>query len=350
MISICIITRDESEYLKECLTRLLPYNFEIIVVDTGSLDNSRETAAQFTDHVYEFAWQDDFSAARNFAASKASNEFILMIDTDEFVEKLDKDELLALVSANPDQVGRFLRKNHYTMDGEQKVSYEQVSRLYSKKLFHYEGRIHEQIAPLLKDTAYVTYEAPMSANHCGYMGNEELRKAKAKRNLKLLKQELFEKGDDPYLLYQIGQSYFYMHDFVQALPYFERAMELPLDFRLEYVVNMVVSYGYALLNAGQTAQAMMLEGVYHDFKNSADFLFVMALIYMKNGKFDLAVKNFLDATKCQTCEVEGVNSYSAYYNVGVIFECLGDKKKAISYYQKCGQYEPAQKGIIRCQS
>lgn len=71
-ISVCIITKNEAENLQRCLEALKPYPFEIVVTDTGSEDNSLETAGQFTDHVYEFAWINDFSAARNFCVSHAT--------------------------------------------------------------------------------------------------------------------------------------------------------------------------------------------------------------------------------------------------------------------------------------
>lgn len=70
----------------------------------------------------------------------------------------------------------------------------------------------------------------------------------------------------------------------------------------------------------------MLEAVYDDFKGDADYLFVLGLIYMNNAQFSKAIENFLSATKLPSSVVDGVNSYSAFYNVGVILECLGDKQ------------------------
>ena len=92
----------------------------------------------------------------------------------------------------------------------------------------------------------------------------------------------------------------------------------------------------------------MLEALLEDYGKNADFLFVLGLIYMQNAKFDLAVGAFLQATKIATCEVEGVNAWSAYYNIGVIYECLSDTKTACQYYRKCGAYEPAKQGLKRC--
>lgn len=88
-ISICIITKNECDTLKECLKHLKPYadagNHEIVIVDTGSTDNTVEMCKEFTDKIFFFEWINDFSAARNYAAEKASNDWILCIDSDEYV-------------------------------------------------------------------------------------------------------------------------------------------------------------------------------------------------------------------------------------------------------------------------
>lgn len=342
MISVCIITKNESAKLNECLKRLTPYGFEIVVVDTGSTDNSKEIALQYTDSVYDFIWCNDFSAARNFAASKATNEYILALDTDEYIEKLDKNELVRLIQANPGKAGQIRRKNTFFTDCKESKSSDYATRLYSKNLFHFEGRIHEQITPI--DPSRLSkelYTAPIYVDHDGYLGSEGERTAKAKRNLDLLLLDLNEKGADPYTLYQIGKSYYYMQQYEESIPYFEQALEFPLDMHLDYVANMIVTYGYALLNLKQAEKALMLEALYEDLSQNADYLFVLGLIYMQNAIFDLAVTCFLQATKIDTCEVEGVNSYSAFYNIGVIYECHGNVNEACNYYRKCKNFTPA---------
>lgn len=87
-------------------------------------------------------------------------------------------------------------------------STEPIARLFSRKLYHFEGRIHEQIVPLDASTEPDYFDAPVYVTHVGYQGNEAYRTEKANRNLKLLLQELEAQPDDPYTLYQIGNSYF----------------------------------------------------------------------------------------------------------------------------------------------
>ena len=104
---------------------------------------------------------------------------------------------------------------------------------------------------------------------------------------------------------------------------------------------MIESYGYCLLYLQQYSKALELEGIYSIFSKQADFVFLMGLIYMNNAMFEQAVEQFLKATSISNYSVEGVNSYKAYYNIGVIYECMGKSDEALQYYKECGTYSPA---------
>ena len=347
MISICIIVKNDSGNFKKCLEKLLPLNYEIVVVDTGSTDETKEVAFRHTENVYDFEWCDDFSAARNFATSKSSNDHILFVDSDEFLMDFDKKELERLVCENPEKVGRIHRNNEFTREGKKYKSRELVNRLFSKNLYYYSGEIHEQVTAFSGE-GYTTYPAPLYFQHMGYEGSEEQRKAKAERNIELLKKVLEKKGDDPYILYQMGKAYYLEGNHKEASLYFSKALEFDLDINLEYVIDMVEMYGYSLLNSDRVEEALFFENIYNEFSGSADFVFLMGLIYMQNLKFDKAESEFLKAATYKDAKVEGVNSYMAMYNAGVIRECLGDKEKAREYFKKCGEYGPALEGMKRC--
>ncbi|WHT47941.1 glycosyltransferase family 2 protein [Sporosarcina thermotolerans] len=87
ILSVCIIMKNEEKVIGRCLESISGIADEIIIVDTGSKDQSKEIALQFTDKVFDFQWVNDFSKARNFAASKARGEWILAIDADEYVDR-----------------------------------------------------------------------------------------------------------------------------------------------------------------------------------------------------------------------------------------------------------------------
>lgn len=348
-ISVCIITKNEDRNLEICLSRLSRFNFEIIVVDTGSSDNSVEVAKRYTDNVFEFPWIDDFSAARNYAIEKASGEYILTIDTDEFVDEVNEEELYTLIQSHPNDLGKVHLKNLYVSDGVDMISHEHLNRLFNKRKFFYSGSVHEQITPLAgNNLVFSTYIAPIYITHTGYKLDSDSRKIKAERNLKLLMKEYELRPDDTYLLYQIGKAYFFDQNYNKAVEYFEKAFEYQLDVKRIYVQQLVISYAYSMISLKQYKKAVALESIYDDFSNYADYLFVMGLIYMNNARFDDAISSFLKATSIENCSVEGVNSYLAFYNIGVIYECLGKKDQAIQYYRKCKDYTLAETGIERC--
>lgn len=369
-LSICIITKNEEQNITRCLQCLTPYDFEIVVIDTGSTDGTRAVACNYTDHVYNFPWCDDFAAAKNFAISKATNPYVMVLDSDEFVEQIDVPELERLLVQNPSAVGRIQRRNTFTRKGKQQENREWINRIFAKDKFHYEGRIHEQVTAL-DGSDYEMYQAPVVIEHTGYDLPEEGRREKAQRNIRLLEQELerllrengvssveedIEKhgiadksGEQiSYILYQLGKGYYMSEDYATACGYFSQGLSYDLNPKLEYVIDMVETYGYALINSGQAESALFFENIYNEFGDSADFKFLMGLIYMNNARFKDAVAEFLKATQYQECRNQGANSYSAFYNIGVIYECLGNMEEARKYYEKCGEYEPAVKRLGNC--
>lgn len=369
-LSICIITKNEEKNITRCLSCLQPYDFEIVVVDTGSTDNTKKIAKSYTENVYDFSWCDDFAKAKNFAISKATNEFVMMIDSDEYLEPLEAEKLVQLIQKHPNQVGRIKRRNKMTRSGVRQENVEWINRIFSKEKFSYEGCIHEQVVAKSGEN-YETYLTNVVIEHSGYDMPDDERKIKAKRNIDLLLKELERLNASTtqdsinahsetveiennrkvytekktYILYQLGKSYFMSGDYKRACDYFSEGLSFDLNPKFEFVIDMVETYGYALINSGQVEDALFFKNIYEEFGNTADFQFLMGLIYMNNAKFNEAVSEFLKATTHTQCRMAGVNSYAAYYNIGVIYECLGNTAEAKKYYEKCTEYEPAKKRL-----
>ena len=85
-ISVCIIVKNESETVERCLESVKPFADEIIVVDTGSVDDTKAKARKFTDKIYDFKWINDFSAARNHAFEKATSDYLFWLDADDVID------------------------------------------------------------------------------------------------------------------------------------------------------------------------------------------------------------------------------------------------------------------------
>ncbi len=349
-LSVCIIAKNEEKNIAKCLKSLKPYPFEIVVVDTGSSDRTKEIARSFTEHVYDFVWRDDFAAAKNFAVSCASNPCVMVLDSDEYIQHLDAEQFFKLIALHPEDVGRIQRINILTRKNEVQEKKEWINRIFYKERYHYEGRIHEQVEAF-DQQEYKTYQVPLVIGHTGYDLPDDKKREKAYRNINLLKQELeilSASGDEektPYILYQLGKGHYMAKEYAPACEYFSRGLSYDLNPKLEYVIDMVETYGYALINSDQAAQALFFENIYGEFGTTADFQFLMGLIYMNNARFADAIEEFHKAAGHKACKTAGVNSYAAWYNVGVIYECQNEIQKAISYYEKCKEYPPAKERL-----
>jgi len=152
-ISVCIIAKNEEKYIEECLRKLKPYGFEIVVADTGSTDATKEIASRYADKVVDFTWINDFSAARNFCAKQASNNWILALDCDEYIESVDIRILRVLLQQKPKQVGVVRMKNIQLRENDELgYSVDDLPRLYNRNYYRYDKPIHEQIIPITADT------------------------------------------------------------------------------------------------------------------------------------------------------------------------------------------------------
>ena len=362
-LSVCIITRDQREKLEKCLKAvksMLP-GADIAVLDTGSRDGSLRTAGEYTDNVGEFSWCDDFSKAKNAATAMAKNDLVLILDTDEYIEEIlpENDGVISLikaVKAYPGAVGRIKRSNSYVNEQGLRTVYDEwINRIFDRRIFCYEGRIHEQV--VRKDPAggqdiydYRMYLSPVKVFHDGYDLTEEELKKKAERNGVLLKKEIEENPEDPYLYYQLGKTEYRAGAKKDAAEHLLRSLELKPDEGMEYLTDLICLAGYALLDTHRADQGLELLAPFRENKRygeDADFLFLYGILLMNCTRFFEARDTFVSCTGLKASRTEGTSSFMAWYNAGVISEVLGDKESAIGYYKMAGEFEPARLGIMR---
>lgn len=341
-ISVCMIAKDEEQNIEKCLEALRAYDWEIIVVDTGSADRTKEIAARYADKVVDYIWTQDFSAARNFSIEQATYDTILVIDSDEYLTEIDVEAIMSQMREHSAAVGLLSRNNHYQMNGTDSVYVDLVERLFSRQYYHYKGIIHEQV--VLKEPekySYSTYQIPLILEHSGYGGSEETLREKAQRNIFLLEKALEMHPDNPYTYFQIGQAYNMIHDDENACLFYGKGLSYDVDPEAEYVQMMVIGYGYALLHLGRQEEALGLSGVYDVFAVSADFFTLMGLIYLRNEQYVKAMLEFVKALSCANTHVVGANSFIPSYNLGLINEMMGEREMAMQYYRKCGDFPMA---------
>ena len=354
-ISICTIVKNEEKHLLNYLSAikkcLKGYPHEVIIVDTGSTDSSVDIIRQYMNDnpaekvsLEHFKWCDDFSAAKNFAIGLSQNDWVLVLDADEYLKSFDTKCPELMQRSHSHSVGMIDIINH-TGRG---MTYDKVVRFFNKKFFHYTGMIHEQVTLINTciDTAAVEHiSMPVAIDHYGYAGTPEEKKAKVGRNNALIFKMLDEDPNDPYLYFQLGQSYASIGDGENAYKYYGKGLEFDVDERLQYVKQMVIGYGNAMLDTGRFAEALSFEGIYDSFKSSADFLFLMGMIYLRNGLINEAYREFENATKASECEVDGSNTYLPFYNMALIKEAMQDIPEAVRLYKKCGDFAPAKERL-----
>lgn len=152
-ISLCMIVRNEEKVLGRCLSCVRGFADEIIIVDTGSTDRTKEIAFSFTDKVYDFKWKDDFAAARNFAFSRGTGDYLFWLDADDVIRQEEWRKLMDLKRRldmeRPDVV---MMKYAVGYDGDGAPSFffyrERLLRRCGKAVW--KGRIHEAVEPFGK--------------------------------------------------------------------------------------------------------------------------------------------------------------------------------------------------------
>lgn len=297
LISLCMIVRDEEKVLGRCLDSVQGLADEIIIVDTGSVDRTKEIAKQYTHHVYEFEWINDFASARNESLRHASGDWILVMDADEYVEAGQQDLLRKrLAEIRTDKPKCLLVKiMNFHGDRGQQVYESTGARIFlNRKGIHYEEPIHEQlVCPQAKiEFAYDSF----TLYHSGYMPETVREKDKNRRNMDILRRmESEDKLRDPYFCFVIGNEYSNSGDVEKAYGYYKKAID-----RVDRSSNW---YEHLLERFCQTAQQT------EHFRE--------AHLYIQQGKR------------------QWPNRADYYCLEGMLFEGLGFYQEAMRLYQQC---------------
>ncbi len=226
-VSLCLITKDEEHCLAACLASVKHLVGEIIVVDTGSADNTVQLAQLAGARVFHFIWTGNFSQARNFGLEQARGDWILVLDADEVlcpVEVEDFDQYLE----NKTVEGYYLQLNNYIGDGKQ-MTCDRVVRLFrNKPEYRFVGAIHEQVATsIIKiNQGQGLVPAPLVIDHYGYLAAVISKKNKFWRNTTIIAKELRNTPQDPFLFFALALEYYQKGQIDQGLPYLERALTL----------------------------------------------------------------------------------------------------------------------------
>jgi GT2 family glycosyltransferase/tetratricopeptide (TPR) repeat protein len=230
-ISLCMIVKNEERVLADALRSAEPFFAEIIVVDTGSTDRTREIAVAAGASVFDFPWTDSFSEARNESLKHASGRWIFWMDADDTLPWESGEALVDSVLTAARDVAAFVVPVQFVEDTDPSGKRIFGTRVDHVKLFRnipgleFEGRIHEQILPSLRaHGGHQIARCSAVVLHSGYDTSVAGQKKKRERDFHLLKLELRERGHHPFVLFNIGMTYHYIGEHVRAVRWLKRCL------------------------------------------------------------------------------------------------------------------------------
>ena len=212
-ISACYIAKNEAKNLAKSIKSLKNQVNEIVVVDTGSTDNTMNVARKLGAKVYSFPWQDDFSKARNFALSKAKGDWLILLDADEYFTAKTAGNIRQVIRQAQQVDGLLVQLVNYDVDKAEVQNYFNALRIVRKQAgLHYEGMIHEELK-LSGDNIMKLAQVPanmLEIYHTGYATS--FSQQKIKRNLQMLQQAVAKGQSEESLARYFCDCYFGLDD------------------------------------------------------------------------------------------------------------------------------------------
>jgi tetratricopeptide (TPR) repeat protein len=274
-LALVMIARDEAAAIGRALESARPHVERMIVLDTGSTDGTPQVAAQHGAEVSDFAWCDDFAAARNVALARSDAAWNLVLDADEWIETVPRAALAAdlLPAGGGDFMGAVRRDSALDPRAGGGLAQCWIPRLLPRGT-RYEGRVHEQ--PVGPGQAL---RMPMVLGHDGFLPHSLARKGD--RNEALLMQALEAEPEDPYLWFHLGKEHQVRERAPQAALCFAEALRLA-PANAPYRHSLVVRGVTALKTAGRLDEALALANAeVSAWAESPDFYFAVGDLYLE---------------------------------------------------------------------
>jgi Glycosyl transferase family 2 len=224
MISVALIVKNEEHTLGRCLNSLRSAVDEIVVVDTGSDDATREVARRYTDHVFDFAWRNDFSAARQFAFDQAQCEWVMWVDADDVA--IHAERIRPLLANAPAAVSGFYWRYVTDRDvwGNSQCEFWRERCVRNDGSFQWVGPVHEVLAFRGTGTGALVQSDDVVIEH-----RPERRRTmqKLSRNLEIMEAERDNSGSvSPRLLFYLANDTASAGDSEKALLLYERYLQV----------------------------------------------------------------------------------------------------------------------------
>ncbi len=254
-ISLCMIVKDEQEYLPSCLAGVKGLVDEIIIVDTGSEDNTKHIAQEHGARIIDFGWCDDFSAARNESVRHATGDWILFLDADEVLSNDDAQKIRSLLAHTDEFVEKkvmgFLLNVRNHCKGEERMpsfgifekddgratnkgpgffSIPLVRLFRNGRGFRFAGRIHESVHDSIMARGYGIAQTDIIIDHYGFLKDEGVIDRKAKKYLAILGKQIAQDPEDVRANYYLGRTYKAIRNYDMALHHLLRVVSIHPEY------------------------------------------------------------------------------------------------------------------------
>ncbi|MHA2854963.1 glycosyltransferase [Paenibacillus lautus] len=344
-ISLCMIVKNEEHHLNRCLSRITDIVDEIVIVDTGSTDRTKEIARSFQAVVYDFEWIDNFAAARNFAFSKASQDYILWLDADDVLLEEDRLKLIALKENLTPDIDSVTMLYHLSSDEFGNVTFRlRRNRLVKRSRgFRWIGPVHEYLevyGHVLNSDVAITH---LSSNHDPDTG----------RNLRIyVQREAAGESFTPRDLFYYANELKDHRLFEKAIDYYERFLHTEKGW-VEDVLSACsrLSDCHHELGNGQAAFESSLRSLQYA-PPRAEFCCRIGYHFLEKNQYDTAIYWYKLAT-----ELELPPDYMGFHNpsfstwlphlqLAVCYDRIGAYALANQHNEKALAYRPGDETML----
>lgn len=328
-LAVAMIVRNEARCITRCLESVRPWVDRMVVLDTGSTDETKELARQAGAEVHEMVWPGSFSEARNRSLELADADWNLVIDADEWI--MSGGEILRPWCETPDRLGIVCQRSSCLIsrgnsgDKTPTEARNWVTRVLPRGT-RYERRVHEQVV-----SDFRREKIELDLGHDGYLDAQMATKSDRNRSLLLL--DLEDRPGDPYILYQLGKEDEARKEFTSACDFYRQSLASS-PVKANWGHGLVIRYIYCLAQSGEIDAALryILENN-RQWEHSPDFFFAAGNIALEKAKADprnaLSEWIPLAVSAWETCleigdrpaleeSYQGVGSYLAEANLDAV--------------------------------
>jgi glycosyltransferase involved in cell wall biosynthesis len=335
-VSLTMIVRDEENNLPHCLESVRGLFDEMIIVDTGSIDRTKEIAREFGAKVFDFVWIDDFAAARNEALSHATGDYAFWLDADDVVEPIEIEKLRALLQQlrAGDRAAYVVRcacdPSPDGTGGDTVVDHIRLFPVHEDVRWTY--RVHEQILPSLRRAKISVRWTDLTVRHTGYV-DKALRARKLERDIAILKRELEDRPSDPFVLFNLGAIAVERSAWDEALDFLKRSLagSAPSDSIVRKLFALIART-HQMMGDSQGALRACAQGLELD-PEDAELWFRKAVVHRHRGESSEAERCWRLILKLrrpdQFCSVDqGIYGHLTRRNLAALAAERGDHAEA----------------------